>query len=364
MSLINQVLNELEKRGADAPLGGATIRAVPVREKRRWLPLLLLGVLGLLAILAWLKWHVEGDAPALERTPAMPVPMSGGVLAPSATVAAAAEPASAVDVSDAAAYSSALGMSYELSTLPPPGSLHGKPLLEMAQEERVAEPEEKKVIPHERAVNKAAEKSEKPATENPVNLQLKKISPQQHAENEFRKANLALQEGRVDDALAGYDGVLRAYPLHHAARRALAGALLGLKRNADAERVLQEGLKLDAHEASLAMLLARIQVERDAVPLALETLQKTLQYAEGQADYQAFVAALLQRQSRHKEAITHFQIALQLVPNNGVWWMGVGISMQAVQRNEDARDAYQRALDSNGLNAQLQAYVQKKLKEL
>ena len=196
------------------------------------------------------------------------------------------------------------------------------------------------------------------------NPQLKIISPQQRAENEFSKANQAAQEGRTNDALAGYEAALLIDSSHKAARRAWVSLLLGLKRNDDAEHVLQRGLKRDPHETSFAMLLARLQVERNDVPLALETLQKVLPYAEGQADYQAFVAALLQRQSRHEEAIAHYQIALKLVPNNGIWLMGMGISLQAMQRNADAREAYQRALASNSLSAQLQAFVQNKLKEL
>jgi MSHA biogenesis protein MshN len=44
--------------------------------------------------------------------------------------------------------------------------------------------------------------------------------------------------------------------------------------------------------------------------------------------------------------------------------MGMGISLQALQHKEEARDAYQRALASNSLSAQLQAFVQQKIKEL
>lgn len=377
MSLINQVLNDLEKRGEDTPLGEVTIRPVPARE--RWnlpglLTLLVLSGVLLLMILGGLKWYlVHHETPVIERTVAIPVPMSGVALAlSSATMPASASAsvqgmASAVVTTDAEAYSSALNMSYELSDAPPPSSLRGKPLLQVASEERVtAPPEVKKTIPHkaEGSTNNVTEKIKTAPAASPVDLQLKKISPQQRAENEFRKANLAAQEGRTNDALAGYESVLSVDPLQHAARRALVGVLLQVKRNEDAERILKEGLKRDSHETSFAMLLARLQVERDAVPLALETLQRSLPYAEGQADYQAFVAALLQRQNRHKEAITHFQIALQLAPNTGVWLMGMGISLQAVQRNEDARDAYQHALTSNSLSAQLQAFVQKKLKEL
>ena len=193
----------------------------------------------------------------------------------------------------------------------------------------------------------------------PENLdQLKTISPQQRAENEFAKANRAVQEGRTNDALAAYENALLADPTYKPARRAWAGLLVSLKRNAEAEQVLQKGLKHDLHDTYFAMLLARLQVERGDVPLALETLQRTLPYAGEQADYQSFVAALQQRQGRHEEAVAHYQIALKLVPNNGLWLMGMGISLQALQRKEEARDAYQRALASNNLSPQLQAYVQ------
>jgi MSHA biogenesis protein MshN len=44
--------------------------------------------------------------------------------------------------------------------------------------------------------------------------------------------------------------------------------------------------------------------------------------------------------------------------------MGYGISLQALQRNIDAKQVFQRALDTQTLNAELQAFVQQKIKEL
>src|SRR5450759_1864065 len=107
-----------------------------------------------------------------------------------------------------------------------------------------------------------------------------------------------------------------------------------------------------------------LQVERGAVAEATATLEKALPYANSQADYQAFLAALLQRQNRNDEAIAHYQIALQLAPNNGIWLMGYGISLQAMQRNADAKDAFKHALDTQTLSPDLRAFVQQKLKAL
>ena len=82
------------------------------------------------------------------------------------------------------------------------------------------------------------------------------------------------------------------------------------------------------------------------------------------ADYQAFFAALLQRQNRHNEAIAHYQIVLQLAPNNAIWLMGYGISLRAVQRNAEAKDAFKRALETQTLSPELREFVQQKLKGL
>ena len=355
MSIINQVLNELEKRGVNAPLGDETLRPVVSRKQSR-LPLYALLAVMLLILLVAVRWY-----PGRTETP---VPEKSVVIAP--PLSSTAVPASAQSATaSASAVSAAMSASGVPGVSPSLDSLHGKPLLEVKSEEEPAVvPEAKKRARSKAERSRALVEDEDGSLSTESLEQLKKVSPQQRAENEFNKANQAVREGRTNDALAGYENALLADPTYKPARRAWAGLLVSLKRNNEAEPVLERGLKRDPHDTGFAMLLARLQVERGDVPLALETLQKTLPYAGEQADYQSFVAALQQRQGRHDEAVAHYQIALKLVPNNGLWLMGMGISLQALQRKEEARDAYQRALATNSLSTQLQAYVQQKLKEL
>ena len=53
-----------------------------------------------------------------------------------------------------------------------------------------------------------------------------------------------------------------------------------------------------------------------------------------------------------------------LAPNSAVWWMGLGISQQAVDDDEDARTSFRRALGLHQLNAELQAFIEKRLQQL
>ena len=184
----------------------------------------------------------------------------------------------------------------------------------------------------------------------------------QRAEGEYRHALSALQDGRMTEAVAALEQALKLDPAHDAARQTLVGLLIEAKRSDEAMRHLQTALALDPRQPALAMLLARLQIEGGAN--GIDTLVRTLPYAGNNADYHAFLAGALQRAQRHREAAEQYQAALRTAPGNGVWWMGLGMSLQAERRNAEALDAFQRARASGTLSAELQAFVERRLQQL
>lgn len=373
MSVINQVLNQLEQRGVQPGLEQVQVRAVPPSRRQSMLPWLLSGLVLVLALAVWqwlpLRQQSEAVPRALPVTSVLPP-----VLAASAVVTPPpATPESAPQDALVEVTGPALHLSFELSSIPLPAVARSGvvPAANTALPGDIVQPD-KTAHPADQAIVLKSDNLKTPPRQvaqvntpaKATAMPMKQVSPVQLADAEFAKAAAYMQQGRINEALAGYEATLRHYAAHDAARQALVALLLEGKRGADAERVLQEGLSRRPEQTGFAMLLARLQVERGAVEQAAATLEKSLPYADAQADFQAFFAALLQRQRRHKEAINHYQIALQLTPGNGVWLMGFGISLQAVQRNVDAKDAYQRALDLNTLSPNLQAFVQQKLRGL
>jgi len=381
MSVINQVLNQLEQRGAHSVPGQSMVRAVPPVRRKSAMPLLILGLVLATGVAAWQWMQVRKPAvPAVSAVRYQPIKMA---VAPASTVPdeKLQEEPQVVEMPLPASR-----LSFELSSVPLPSSLRefknntALDRVEGPAEDSVSSARQREsgqVLPRaDTLVTRPAREagslltqtagSDAKAAARSVSSvpPMKQVSPAQHAAAEFNKAVALMQQGRIADALAGYEAALRLDPGHDAARQAWVALLLEGQRGADAERVLQDGLGVKPGHTGFAMLLARLQVERGAVEQATATLEKTLPYADQQAGYQAFFAALLQRQNRHKEAISHYQIALQLAPDNGIWLMGYGISLQAVQRTADARVAFRRALDSKTLSPELQEFVQMKIKEL
>jgi len=187
-------------------------------------------------------------------------------------------------------------------------------------------------------------------------------TPFQRADNTYRRALANLQEGRVGEAIGGLQQTLRLNPRHDAARQTLVGLLVENKRGDEAVTELQGALALDARQPAMAMLLARLQIERGGS--GIETLLRTLPYANANGEYQGFLAGALQRQNRHREAIDQYGAALRGAPNNAVWWMGLGLSLQAEKRNAEAADAYRRAQVAGNLSGELQGFVERKLQQV
>ena len=337
MSVINQVLNELEKRGEGARLGEAALRSVPLRRQIPWgiyAAMLAGGLLGVVAtfwylqresIPAVLPQPKPAQAHTYELVPGMADAASSSMVAAASAVAAQPEIAASSSV----------------------------PAAQQAPVQKVVD------VTSEPAVPVRAMEGSRAAPQA-----IKKISPRQQAEHEYEKAELALQQGHADEALAGYEAALLIDPYYKPARLAWVGELLRQQRNDEAEQVLQRGVRRDPRDVEFAMLLARVQVARDALDQALASLERVQSHAPDQADYHAFLAALLQRKERHHDAVQHYRTALEVAPETATSWVGLGISLQAIQQPVEAKVAFQRALESPGLDERLRAFVERRMREM
>jgi MSHA biogenesis protein MshN len=193
---------------------------------------------------------------------------------------------------------------------------------------------------------------------------MREVAPSERAEIAFRKGVTQIQEGRANAAELEFRDALKQDPTHLGALQAILGLLVDSGRNNEAEQFLHKALDINPRQPRHAMVLARLEVERGEVTGAINTMVAALPYVQSDFDFYAFLAALLQREGRHREAVDYYRTALRGVPGNGVWMMGMGISLRASNQSAEARDAFVHALESKQLSPALQEFVERQLREL
>ncbi|MGK5050575.1 tetratricopeptide repeat protein [Janthinobacterium sp. RB2P8] len=349
MSLINKMLQDLDARGTPDGRGDAAgIRSVPERERGVSRALVFGGAAGLTAAaiaLGWVYWKRPPVPPVLVSVASTPVlaPVSAPAPAP-APAAVAPAPAPVVAVEPEPVFQA------EEAT---PASARARP----AEMRRITG---QAVKPAPVVVVKT------PATAASERIiDGKQVTAQQRVENAYRRALTQLQDGRVSDAMLALQQTLQLDPRHQGARETLVRLLLEAQRPDEAARQLQLSLALDPKQPAQAMMLARLQLDKpNGGTAALDTLMRSLPYASDSGEYHAFLAGVLQREQRYREASEHYQQALQTAPDNSVWWMGLGIALQADNHPAQARQAFERAKGLQTLSPQLQAFVERKLVQL
>ncbi len=363
MSLINKMLQDLDARGSNS---GAGLQAEikPVLLAERGLPRRKIAIAAAIVtcgIAVGLTLWVRRPAPSALPV-AVLVPAPAPAPAPIAAVVSAPVPAPVVVPANAPApiVTSQVMASESLPARAPRA-------VSLAEAEAAMPPVPKRNRPPAVSSDTArvATKTAPPvavAAGTPVVPGGRQMTPAQQADSQYRQAMVALDDGRVSGAFSHLEQALQLNPRHEGARQSLVALLIEAGRQDDAVRQLEQGLAAYAGQPALAMLLARIQIEQGSS--GVPTLLRTLPAAENNGDYRAFLGGALQRDGRHREAVDQYAAALRLAPDNAVWLMGLGISLQAEKRNAEAKQAFQQASSSGTLTSTLQSFVDKKIEAL
>jgi MSHA biogenesis protein MshN len=166
--------------------------------------------------------------------------------------------------------------------------------------------------------------------------------------------------GRLDDAAGLLQAALKTDPRHIASRQALAAMLIDRRESRQAQVILQEGLALDPAQSAFATMSARLSLAAGDAEGAVKTLQAAA-IDQAPPELHAMLAGVLSRLRRDREALTHWNAALQRNPAQANWWLGLGVSLEADGRAQDARTAFERALGVPGLRPEAADYARERL---
>jgi MSHA biogenesis protein MshN len=389
MSLINKMLRDLDKRhapqgGTAAPAGGLSQHMRPVPERTLasdffWRAM----AMTMLFAVGWVAWLVWQLSPRPVFTDLVYQSPRGKVSAPadapvrfdSAPEPQAAPPQPAGPTLTAASSSAPADPAAAQAPLPQRSEKVNVDMLRLATELTTPIPQRSPRVTSSKSGQKTRTGAAKTVSPQAILAGEPASSPGKidrrsntsagyRAESEFRRAVNLVNQGRIAEGMDGFRRALEIDPGHEASRQTLVALLLEAKRVDEAAVSLQEGLALNTENTGFAMLLARIMVENNDIPTALFVLQRHAAPPDRNPDFHAFAGALYQRLDRHREAIEQYQAALRLAPSAGIWWVGLGISFQAVERRKDALEAFTRARSAGNLAPNLFDFVDQKLKQL
>lgn len=140
-------------------------------------------------------------------------------------------------------------------------------------------------------------------------------------------------------------------------------ALLRTNQTERADRQLYDATRRLPQANELKRIYAQRLMQQDRHADAVAVLYESPPPVSEAPSYHALLAALLQQLGQHAESADLYQLLLKESPERGVWWMGLAISLEELERKGAALEAYQQALRRE-LSSELRRYISARISAL
>lgn len=363
MSLINDVLKDLERRDAAAPAAASTAasgrrRSGVLAGSRTW-PLWFLAALALGVIL-----HLSLDGRASETRPGKTQALTAQAAPPQAAVGpSAAGPSTAATSTRAGDKSAQMSNPQEavpVDTRPQGSAPEERPLREKQEKADVEELDQREESGNTSASTEremgdplptysaaAAPQQDKSPTERQASISIQRADPGQDQADPLADAKRLLSRGQIERAEASLRQIVAEQPEETEAHRLLATVLIRRGRHEGAVRALESGLARASDPAPLAALLGRLLIEHGDATRARSVLETHAPAISGDPDYHLLLAAAHRQAGDHTEAADHYRRLAKQMPRRAAVWIGLGASLESLARPLEAIEAYNRALDGD-----------------
>jgi len=187
------------------------------------------------------------------------------------------------------------------------------------------------------------------------------MRPEQKAELSYQNGYDHLRAQRHRQAEQSLQQALVAESGHIKARELLSGIYIKQGRWIEASELLREGLTYSPEHLTFSKLYARALMQLNQDAQAIAVLKKYAPAVKSDPNYFAILAALYQRQNQHGHAADLYARLVSVNPNKGVWWVGLGISLEATGRKQDALQAYGHARKTGNLHNEVARFTDNRL---
>ena len=192
-------------------------------------------------------------------------------------------------------------------------------------------------------------------------------TPAEQSDIHYQAGMKSYEFGMYDDAQKNFLLALTADAENEQARKQLAALYYGQGNSMRALSVLSDGVLAAPTNLEWRELMAKILVGENRFEEVLNIMPDTFDTQalnERRSDYLILKGTSAQAVNQPRQAVSAFSAMTQLDPNNGKWWLALGINQDALEQAQQAAIAYERALSLGGISSASAQYATARLQAL
>lgn len=182
-------------------------------------------------------------------------------------------------------------------------------------------------------------------------------SPAERDRSSADRALVLIRANQSAQAISELTVLLDELPQARASRELLATLLLEQKRYGEAAPLISTGLRLEPQNINLIKLQSRLFMSGADPHQALELLEANKGAASTDLEYLSLLAYLYQNNNAHARALESYAALARMAPNEPRWWVGQGVSLEALGQPEDALRVFMQAQRIPQADGRLKDYI-------
>lgn len=188
-----------------------------------------------------------------------------------------------------------------------------------------------------------------------VSKKQREYTPQEKSTQAYRVAASLYKQGSKQQAKASLKEAIAYSANNINAYSLLAVIYLEDGRAERATETIEAGLLNHQDDQALLRLYLQSLVQESRYKEAAAVMENRLRLTSPE-DF-GYLAGLYQKQKDHLSAVKYYARALQLKPSTSLWWMGQGISLEVMEKYEEALQSYQQSINTGQLSGKLAQYA-------
>lgn len=392
MSLVNDMLRDLDQRRKSSDSAGATVKLMPasdhkVEKNNKSLLIMLLGLVVIVAALAWF-WFQQTATVTDRQLDIQPRVVSNGSAVSAENTATSESVSEEIPAGQAVAEVEA-----EAETTAQPSQSPGinaeEPATDPASILQQAVAANSSSVLNEEAISPASEAAVAPASSGSTRENISQpgqtetetvdIRNQTAVENVKNEAQmspedldtLAVQEAlrmiannNVTGAYAHLEQHIINNRYAHQSRETYAKLLMNDGELLAAYNLIESGMQLAPNHPGYKKVKARILIADGQINEAVSLLSRRAPDISQDVEYHEILATALLASRDFEGAALSYTSLVQQDQNQGKWWYGFAASHDSMGNNDAAIQAYRRALQQGNLSPNLRRRSQERLTAL